>query len=274
MIAMSNTHAVLTDVSDGLATLTLNKPAKLNAWDTPMRAEIAAILKDWNRDGSVRAVIVTGAGERAFSAGQDLDETEKFASGDDGANWFQSWRDFYNAIRDLDKPCVAALNGVAAGSAFQAAMLTDVRVGHRGVRMGQAEINSGIPSVTGPMLMLPRIGLSRTIELTLTGRMMEAEECHAIGLIHYLVEGREDVSAKAREVALMLAAKPPIAMRLTKARFRQVTQPAFDEAFANGGVYQAEAFGSGEPQAAMRIFFAERAARRKARAAGSASRSS
>ena len=70
---------------------------------------------------------------------------------------------------------------------------------------------------------------------------------------------------KTREVAEMMAAKPPMAMRLTKARFRQVTQPAFEEAFENGGVYQAEAFASGEPQAAMRIFFAERATRRKAR---------
>ena len=264
----SNERAVLTEVSDGLATLTLNKPHKLNAWDTPMRAEFAQILNGWNNDPRVAAVIITGAGERAFSAGQDLDETEKFQSGHDGAAWFQSWRDFYNAIRNLDKPCLAALNGVAAGSAFQAAMLTDVRVGHRGVRMGQAEINSGIPSVTGPMLMLPRIGLSRTIELTLSGRMMDASECHAIGLMQYLVERPDEVVGKTRELAKMLAAKPAIAMRLTKARFRQVTQPAFDEAFENGSVYQAEAFASGEPQAAMRVFFAERAARRKARAQG------
>ena len=131
--------------------------------------------------------------------------------------------------------------------------------------MGQAEINSGIPSVTGPMLMLPRIGLSRTIELTLTGRMMNAEECHAIGLIHHLVERPEQVIEKTREVAEEMAAKPPIAMRLTKARFRQVTQPAFEEAFKNGGAYQAEAFASGEPQAAMRAFFAARRARRAAR---------
>ena len=254
------------DIADGIATLTLNKPWKLNAWDTPMRAEITAVLHEWNRDGRVRAVILTGAGERAFCAGQDLEETEKFQSGHDGANWFQSWRDFYNSIRDLDKPCLAALNGVAAGSAFQAAMLTDVRVGHPGVRMGQAEINSGIPSVTGPMLMLPRIGLSRTVELTLTGRMMDAEECRAIGLIHYLVERPDQVMGKTRELAEMMAAKPAIAMRLTKARLRQVTQAAFDEAFANGGAYQAEAFASGEPQAAMRVFFAERAQRRKARA--------
>src|SRR4029453_7127401 len=233
---MSNTNErpVLTDVSEGIATVTLNKPWKLNAWDTPMRAEIAEVLRGWNKEARVRDVVMTGAGDRAFSAGQDLDETEKFQSGSDGANWFQSWRDFYNAIRDLDKPCLAALNGVAAGSAFQAAMLMDVRVGHRGVRMGQAEINSGIPSVTGPMLMLPRIGLSRTIELTLTGRMMDAEEGRAVGLIHYLVDRPEDVMGKAREVAEMMAAKPSMAMRLTKARFRQVTQPAFDEAFENG----------------------------------------
>src|SRR5881394_2120999 len=173
-----------------------------------MRAEITAQLTDWNRDPVVKAVILTGTGARAFCAGQDLEETEKFQSGGEGANWFQSWRDFYNAIRNLDKPSLVALNGVAAGSAFQAAMLTDVRVGHPGVRMGQPEINSGIPSVTGPMLMLPRIGLARTMELTLTGRMMEAEEAHLIGLINYLVTHPDDMMPKAREVADLMAAKP------------------------------------------------------------------
>ena len=261
----TQSSAIVTDVTDGLATLTLNKPAKLNAWDTPMRVEVAGVLRAWNADPKVRAVIMTGTGERAFSAGQDLDETEKFQSGGEGASWFKTWRDFYNAIRDLDKPCLAALNGVAAGSAFQAILLMDFRVAHPGVRMGQPEINAGIPSVTGPMLMLPRIGLARTIELTLTGRMMEAEEAASIGLIQHLVDSPRDVMAKTRAVAAELAAKPPIAMRLNKQRLRQVTQPAFDEAFENGGRYQAEAFGSGEPQAAMRAFFAARAERRKAR---------
>ena len=261
---MSNA-AVITEVTEGIGTVTLNKPWKLNAWDTPMRAEITAVLNGWNRDSAVKAVIMTGAGERAFCAGQDLEETEKFQSGHEGANWFQSWQEFYNAIRGLDKPCVAALNGVAAGSAFQAVMLTDVRVGHPGVRMGQPEINAGIPSVTGPMLMLPRIGLARTMELTLTGRMMEAAEAATIGLINYLVARPEEVMPKARDVAVMMAVKPVTAFRLNKQRFRQVTQEAFDEAFRNGGQIQAEAYASGEPQETMRQFFAERAARRKAR---------
>src|SRR5262249_40953886 len=131
----SNERAVLIEVSEGLATLTLNKPHKLNAWDTPMRAEIAQILRDWNKDPGVEAVIMTGAGERAFSAGQDLDETEKLQSGHDGANWFQSWRDFYNAIRDLDKPCLAALNGVAGGAAFSYGTLNGILVVPSGVCM-------------------------------------------------------------------------------------------------------------------------------------------
>src|ERR1044072_7777309 len=222
-ILMSNA-VILTDISGGIGTVTLNKPWKLNAWDTPMRAEISAVLNGWNSDPAVKAVIMTGAGERAFGAGQDLEETEKFQSGSEGANWFQSWQDFYNAIRGLDKPCLAALNGVAAGSAFQAVMLTDVRLGHPGVRMGQPEIDAGIPSVTGPMLMLPRIGLARTMELTLTGRMMEAEEWVSIGLIDCLVQRPEELTLKRREIAELMAAKPPTAMRLNKARFRQVTQ--------------------------------------------------
>ena len=259
------TSTILTDVSDGLATLTLNKPWKLNAWDTPMRGEVADALRAWNKEPAVGAIVITGAGDRAFSAGQDLDETEKFQSGTQGATWFQGWRDFYNSIRDLDKPILAALNGVAAGSAYQAVLLCDVRIGHAGSLLGQPEINAGIPSVTGPMLMLPRIGLARTTELTLSGRMMEATESHAIGLIQQLVASAADVMPRTREVARMLAAKPAIAMRLNKQRLRQVTQEAFDEAFRNGGAYQAEAFASGEPQIAMRAFFAERAKRRAAR---------
>lgn len=253
-------ESVLTDIDAGIAVVTLNKPEKLNAWDGPMRTRLKETLEDLNADQSARAIILTGAGDRAFSAGQDLAETMKFQSGEDGKAWFLSWRAFYDSIRSLHKPCIAALNGVAAGSAFQVVMLTDVRVGHPGVRLGQPEINSGIPSVLGPMLMLQRLGLSRTIELTLSGRMMDAEECRHIGLIHHLVPA-DQLMTKAREVAEELAAKPATAMRLNKQRFRQVTQPAFDEAFASGAAIETEAYESGEPQREMEKFFATRRAK-------------
>ena len=228
-----------------------------------MRTELREILKDWNTREEVRAIIVTGSGKRAFSAGQDLDETEKYKTGEEGEEWFKSWRAFYDSARDLDKPTVAALSGVAAGSAFQFSLLLDVRVGHPGSTMGQPEINSGIPSVLGPMLMDTRIGLSRTSELVLLGRMMQAEEAYRIGLIHYMVERYDELMPKAIEIAQQLASKPPIAMRLTKLSLRQMSQAGYEEAFVRGGAIQAEAYASGEPQEAMRQFFAERRARRK-----------
>ena len=91
------------------------------------------------------------------------------------------WERLYDLIRSLSKPIIAALNGVAAGSAFQVSLLCDLRIGHPGVTMGQPEINSGIASVTGPWIMKEMIGIARTIDLTLTGRMLDADECFRIG---------------------------------------------------------------------------------------------
>ncbi len=249
--------SILSTTEGGVAVITLNRQAKLNAWDTPMREELTALLYEMNADDAVGAIVVTGAGEQAFSAGQDLGETMAFTTGEDAANWFLSWRPFYDSARNLDKGFVAALNGVAAGSAFQFAMLADIRVGHVGSKMGQPEINSGIPSVLGPMLMNARLGLSRAIELTLSGRMMDGQECFDIGLIHHLVEPPQ-VLDKAKEVAGELAGKPPLAMRLNKRRFKEVTQPAFDEAFEKGAAIEAQAFAAGEPQQAMADFFEAR----------------
>ena len=109
----------------------------------------------------------------------------------------------------------------------------------------------------GPLLMLPRLGLSRTIELTLTGRMMDGDECHRIGLIHHLVDS-DQVMEKSFEVAAELAGKPPIAMRLNRQRFREMTQADFDDAFEKGAAIEAEGFASGEPQQAMQAFFEAR----------------
>ncbi len=174
----------------------------------------------------------------------------------------EEWRNIYGAVREMDKPVVAALNGVAAGSGFQFALQTDIRVGHPGVRMGQPEINSGIPSTLGPWLMWDMLGRSRTTELTLTGRLMDGVECRDLGIIHHLVPP-ERVMERAMTVARELGAKPPLAMRLTKRRLREITQAGFEDAERAGALVQREAFASGEPQAMMARFFAEREARKR-----------
>jgi enoyl-CoA hydratase/carnithine racemase len=246
---------------DAVETVTLNRPDVLNAWHAAMRVELAEALEAANADEAVRAVVLTGAGDSAFSAGQDLSESKGF-EGERAQEWIEEWRRLYGAIRGMRKPLIAALNGVAAGSAFQVALQCDIRVGHRGSRMGQPEINSGIASTLGPWLMKEMLGLSRTVELTLTGRMMDGEECHRIGLIHHLVESHA-VKETAMAVAAELAAKPPVAMRLNKQRFAEMTQAGFEDALAAGSRIQREAYASGEPQRMMEAFFAERAARKR-----------
>ena len=246
----------------GVAVVTLNRPEVMNAWHSAMRVEITEEMRKLNADPAVKAIVMTGAGDRAFSAGQDLNETQKFDA-KRAAEWIEEWRRMYGMIRALDKPLIAALNGVAAGSAFQVALLADVRVGHSGVRMGQPEINSGIASTLGPWLMREMIGLSRTIELTLSGRMMDAAECHAIGLIHKLVP-KDQVMAAALDMARDLAAKPPVAMRLDKRRFREVTEAGFNDALDSGIRIQKESYASGEPQRVMEKFLAERGKRKSA----------
>ncbi len=236
-----------------VAIVTLNRPERLNAWHAPMRAELHHVLEALGSDDAIGAIVLTGSGTRAFSAGQDLSETERFGASD-VAGWMDEWDSLYGKIRWLDKPIVAALNGVAAGSAFQVALLCDIRVGHAGSRMGQPEIDSGIPSILGPWIMLDMLGRSRTIELVLTGRLMEATEAHSAGLIHHLVEP-DQVQAKALEVARSLAAKPRVAMRLNRHRFAEVNEAGFVEALTAARRISSEAFATGEPQAMMARFF-------------------
>jgi enoyl-CoA hydratase len=236
--------------------ISLNKPSKLNAWDRPMREAIVTALNAFDTDPAVGAVVLTGAGERAFSAGQDFAEAHDFDA-DRAETWIREWETFYGTLRRLTKPIVAALNGVAAGSAFQVALLCDIRVGHDQVTMGQPEINSGIASITGPWIMKEILGMSRTIELTLTGRMMLAQECREIGLIHNLVP-REEVLPKALEIAEQLAAKAPLAMRLDRAWFADMTEAGFRQTISAAIRAHRESYASGEPARKMESFMAAR----------------
>jgi enoyl-CoA hydratase len=255
-------ESVLSEIRGAVGILTLNRPEKLNAWNAPMRARLVEALDEFEANEAVRAIILTGAGTRAFGAGQDLNETKTFDP-DRAELWIGEWERLYDRIRSLSKPIIAALNGVAAGSAFQVALLCDLRIGHPGVTMGQPEINSGIASTTGPWIMRELIGLGRTIDLTLTGRMMDAQECHQIGVINRLVP-QETVMEAALALATELAAKPPVAMRLNRARFREVTEAGFRDCLAAGIRNQREAYATGEPARMREQFLKTRAERKSA----------
>jgi len=249
---------ILAERRDPVAIITLNRPEVLNAWHAPMRDSLVEVLNACNADENVRVIVLTGAGDRAFSAGQDLNETKEFDP-DRAERWIGEWERLYGCIRSLSKPLIAALNGVAAGSAFQVALLCDFRIGHPGVRMGQPEINAGIASTTGPWIMKEMLGLARTIDLTLSGRLMDAYECVSLGLINRLVS-QDRVLEEALSLATELAAKPPVAMRLDKQRFREMTEAGFRDCLQAGIRIQREAYASGEPARMMQRFLAKRAA--------------
>jgi enoyl-CoA hydratase/carnithine racemase len=253
-----NNETVLVSVdAEGIATVTLNRPQALNAVNAALRDAMIATLTSVNRDDKVRAVIVTGAGERAFCSGQDLEEASEFTA-DQVAAWLTHQRAFFQAIRDLDKPAVAALNGVAAGAGFQVGLLCDLRVGYPELKIGQPEIRAGLASIIGSYLMTLHLPLSKNIELSLTGNLISGSEAHTLSLINHLV-ARGEVMCKAQAVARELAAQAPTAVKATKQRFRELTQAGFDASIEAGIAANRQAYAAGEPQARMKEFLAQRA---------------
>lgn len=221
------------DLHGDVVLLRLNRPEKLNAWDTPAREALRLALETADANPAVKAVVVTGAGEKAFCAGADLKESG-IGVPSDARQRMDRFLQLYTGVLSFRKPLVAALNGLAVGSAFQVVLLMDYRVGHKGVRLGLPEINSGIPTVSGSTVLNWAVGLNRTREISVSGRMIQGEEAHALGLIEEMVEPAR-VLERAFEVARQLASKKPHAYAETKAWLRDLRLPelraAFERAF-------------------------------------------
>lgn len=245
---------VLLDRDGPVAVITLNRPEKLNAWTADMRERLIDLLREAGDDPEVGAVVLTGAG-RAFCAGQDLKETATIDPDDHAASdaWIDGFDRLYRAVLDLDKPVVAAVNGVAAGSGFQYALLADLRIGHAGVRMGQPEVLSGIPSITGIWAMWNILGRARTTEFTLTGRLVYGAEAERLGLLTRLVGEREVLTAAIAQ-AKELAGLPSGAVALTKGRLRELEREALADSVEAAKKVHATAYASGEPQREMARF--------------------
>lgn len=240
------------EMRERIAILKFNRPDALNALSVALARSIADELIALDADESVDGIVLTGAGDRAFCAGVDLTEARNVQVAEI-EGWFGTVCNIYKQILLTGKPVVAALNGVAAGGGFQMALVSDQRVAHAGTRMGQPEINAGIPSIMGSYWMGLHLGWSKNQELSMTGRLMNADEAVALGLVNHLVAA-EAVVPKACAIAADFATKPSVAWARTKARFREIALDGFDEAFRAGVLGQQEAYAKGEPQAVIDAF--------------------
>jgi enoyl-CoA hydratase/carnithine racemase len=244
---------VLIERRDGVALVTLNRPAALNAVDAGMRSALTAALHSLDADAGVTAAVIAGAGERAFCAGQDLREAMGLAP-DEVEGWLVRQHAMYQSVRDFCKPLVAALNGVTAGAGFQIALCCDLRVGYADLRIGQPEIRAGLASIVGSYLMTLQLPLSLNQQLSLAGELLEGRRAHDIGLVNHLVP-REEVIGRALALAGELAQLPAAAYAATKRRLRELSQPGFDDALVAAKQAQKALYASGEPQRVMKEFF-------------------
>ena len=235
-----------------IAILTLNREKTLNAWNSKMRKQICNIFSKLKKRKHIKAIIITGSGKKAFCSGQDLNEIKNFKSKNVN-QWINEFKQVYTAIRSAEIPVIAAINGGAAGSGFQLALLTDIRVSHAKARFGQVEINSGVVSIIGPWIIEKVLGMSKTIELCLTGKLIDAKEAKKNGIVHYITE-RDKVMSMSLKIARQLSDKPKKAMKLTKKRIWEIFKEDMNEVFKKAKKYHKQSFNSGEPQTKTKYF--------------------
>ena len=201
------------ETEGGVAVVTLDRPDALNALDLPTLTELRERLLVLRDDDSVRVVVLTGAGERAFAAGADI----TYMSGLDvegGKAWGELGHDCGQLLETMPKPTIAAINGFALGGGCELALACDLRYAARTAKLGQPESNLGIIPGWGGTQRLARVcGLGVAKELVLTGRQVDAQEALRIGLVNAIAD---PVLDHALEVATKLATKSPVALRIAK----------------------------------------------------------
>jgi len=228
----------LYEKSDGIATITINRPQALNALNEETLREIMTRLRDAEEDENVRVVVITGAGDRAFSAGADLNMM-KNVSPVRAVELSRLGQQLCDQIEASGKPVIAAINGYALGGGLEIAMACDLRVASENAQLGQPEVNVGLIPGWGGTQRLPRfVGKGTAKEMIFTGKRIDAKTAERLGLVNLVVPA-DQLKSKVKELALELTNKPPIAIRLSKALINDST-----ETRPEAGLWQeAEAFG-------------------------------
>ena len=214
---MAEYKTILTSVEENVGTITINRPDVRNALSTQVLGDIRGALAEFRHDDEVGVVIFTGAGDRAFAAGADINELRERTFLDALASLMQA---VYDEIEDYEKPTIAAVNGLALGGGCELAMACDIRIASENARFGQPEVNlSIIPGAGGTQRLARLVGKGKATEMILTGEIIGAEEAHRVGLVTRVISSDELVAA-VRETARSIMSKGPLAIRLAKLAIR------------------------------------------------------
>ncbi len=222
-------------LEEGVCTITLQRADVLNAFDTILTTELAKALKEASRNKDVRVVVLTGSG-RAFSSGQDLaDLKAKYVPGhvpNLGEDLKKRYDPIVKLIHTMEKPVIAAVNGVAAGAGCSLALACDMRIASEHASFIEVFVHVGLVPDSGSTWTLPRlIGFGRAMELCCTGRPVKAEEALAIGLVNQVVPS-DELKEATQKLAKRLASLPAKAISLTKRLLNQSFENNFKEQLA------------------------------------------
>ncbi|MEM3770325.1 MAG: enoyl-CoA hydratase-related protein [Candidatus Bathyarchaeia archaeon] len=222
---------ILYEKSEGIATITINRPEALNAFSVEVVSEILQALEDVKADESVRVVVLTGAGEKAFSAGADI-KAMKGMNALKARELSMMGEKLCSALENLEKPVIAAINGYALGGGLEVAMACDIRIASENARIGQTEINIGlIPGWGGTQRLTRLIGATKAKEMIFTGKMIDAKTAEQFGLVNMVVP-QEKFREAVRQFALELAQKAPVALKVAKALINKGAEINLDAAIA------------------------------------------
>jgi len=229
---------ILYEKSEGIATITINRPNVLNALNMQALQEISSSLDDAEEDETVKVIVITGAGDRSFTTGLDL-KAIKGLSPLDAMNQDLLGQKLTKKIEELKKPVIAAINGYALGGGLELAMSCDLRIASENARLGQTELNVGLIPGWGGTQRLPRlVGRGIAQELIFTGKMIDAATAKQLGLLSTVVPP-DKLKSAVKELASELMTKSPVGIQLVK----RLINSSLEIDLTRGLVQEAQAFG-------------------------------
>jgi enoyl-CoA hydratase len=253
---MASYETLLVERRGRVAIITINRQAKLNALNIQTRAEGAAALDELREDESVRVVVITGAGEKAFVAGADISEFEGRTAV--SQRDVMTARSLFTAVDTFPKPVIAMINGFCLGGGCELALSCDIRVASETARFGQPEINLGIiPGGGGTQRLTRLVGEGKAMELILTGDMIDAQHAYNLGLVNHVVPAA-DLEAKTMELANRIAEKSPVALRMAKEAVKTAGRANLDEGLRREIDLFALTFSSEDKDEGVRAFLEKR----------------
>jgi enoyl-CoA hydratase len=221
---------ILVTVEAPIGILTFNRPSVLNALRTHLLEEVSVALHELEGNDEVRAIVITGAGEKAFAAGADIGELNALASAHQGAGQSRSGQRLTRQIERMSKPVIMAVNGFALGGGCEIAMAGDVIVASENAKFGQPEVNLGlIPGYGGTARTTRRVGKGMAMYLCLTGEIIDAAEALRIGLVQRVFPAA-DLMTEARRIATLIASKAPLAIAACKRTINNGAHLSIDDA--------------------------------------------